>query len=232
MYNIVFIPLQGGYRIKYTPIFIIMEILTIILYSIDVYIRIKDHKDLDVKIKNEENHIDKEEKHIQDFNILKKALKANRTIIALTIVSIIPFSLVFQLSGIDNPLLVIYYLKCLRLVKLSPILKVFESIKQRMLNFGRIFEMLFLYYTACHIIACSFINIAYLQDDIRNTWLRRLPVPQPTGIRLENNFNGLPDSTIYVHALEFTVNTVSHLAIGEITTINYQERIYNAFIIL
>jgi len=92
--------------------------------------------------------------------------------------------------------------------------------------------MLFLYYAACHVIACSFINIAYRQDDIRNTWLRRLTVPQPTGMRPENNFDGLSDTTIYVHALEFTVNTVSHLAIGEITTINYQERIYNAFVIL
>ncbi|CAI2367548.1 unnamed protein product [Moneuplotes crassus] len=123
-------------------------------------------------------------------------------------------------------------IKCLRLVKLYPILKVFEAIKQKVLNFGRIIEMLFLYYAACHIIACSFINIAYRQDDIRETWLRRLTVPQPEGMRLENSFDGLSDTTIYVHALEFTVNTVSHLAIGEITTINYRERIYNAFVIL
>jgi potassium voltage-gated channel Eag-related subfamily H member 5 len=32
--------------------------------------------------------------------------------------------------------------------------------------------------------------------------------------------------------LNFTFNTISHLAIGEITSVNWRERIYNAFMIL
>jgi hypothetical protein len=51
-------------------------------------------------------------------------------------------------------------------------------------------------------------------------------------MRINNDFSGLSDFSIYAHALNFTVNTVSHVAIGEMTTISYQERIYNAFIIL
>lgn len=51
-------------------------------------------------------------------------------------------------------------------------------------------------------------------------------------MRTEEGFEGLSDSSIYIHALNFTVNTVSHVAVGEITTISYEERIYNAFVIL
>lgn len=232
LYNLIFIPLQAGYRIEYSAGFITMEILTIVIYAFDIIVMYQKQKELKDEIQNQENNIEESDRHIQDFNILKKDLKWLRIRIGLSVVSIMPIAIVFQLVDLDEPLLIIFYLKCLRLVKLTPILRVFEAIKQRILNFGRIVEMLFLYYSACHIIACSFINIAYRQDDIRETWLRRLTVPQPTGIRTENNFNGLSDTTIYVHALEFTVNTVSHLAIGEITTINYRERIYNAFVIL
>jgi potassium voltage-gated channel Eag-related subfamily H protein 5 len=62
--------------------------------------------------------------------------------------------------------------------------------------------------------------------------MRRIPVPQGTGMRIENNLDDISDLSIYIHTLNFTFNTVSHLAIGEISAINWQERIYNAFIIL
>ena len=120
----------------------------------------------------------------------------------------------------------------LRLIKILPIYNIFDRCKQRALNFTRIFEMLFVYYWACHIIAGSFICIAYTNPDIWNTWLRRLTVPQLTGMRTKKRFEGLSDFSIYIHTLNFTVNTVSHVALGKITTISYEERIYNAFVIL
>lgn len=120
----------------------------------------------------------------------------------------------------------------LRLIKVLPILKLSNYFKQRALNMTRIVEMLFGYYVACHIISCSLICIAYTQPDIRTTWLRRLPAPQDGGMRTESGFEGLTDSSIYIHALDFTVNTVSHVAVGEVTMVSAKERIYNAFIIL
>jgi hypothetical protein len=118
------------------------------------------------------------------------------------------------------------------LIKIGPIINVFDWFKQRALNFTRVMEMLFLYYCAAHIFACSLIKIAYTQDDINSTWLRRLPVLQSEGFRTKNDFSGLSDSSIYIHALNFIANTMSHLAIGEISMVNASERIYNAFIIL
>jgi hypothetical protein len=42
--NIAFIPLQAGYRIEYAPIFIVLEVFTVILYSIDIFWQFKRHK--------------------------------------------------------------------------------------------------------------------------------------------------------------------------------------------
>ena len=96
----------------------------------------------------------------------------------------------------------------------------------------RIIEMLFMYYVAIHIFSWSLICLAYNESDIRTTWLKRLPVPQPTGVRQYADRTGLSDVSIYCHAFNFAVNTLSHVATGEVSMITYQERIYWAFIIL
>lgn len=38
--------------------------------------------------------------------------------------------------------------------------------------------------------------------------------------------------SIYIHAIYFVVNTISHVAIGDITSVTTDERIFNAFLIL
>jgi hypothetical protein len=40
IYNIIFIPIQFGYRIKFDGLFLMMEIFTIILYGFDVKFRL------------------------------------------------------------------------------------------------------------------------------------------------------------------------------------------------
>jgi hypothetical protein len=51
-------------------------------------------------------------------------------------------------------------------------------------------------------------------------------------MRQTNDFEGLTDNSIYIHALNFAFNTFSHLAIGDVSSISHEERIYNAFGIL
>lgn len=38
--------------------------------------------------------------------------------------------------------------------------------------------------------------------------------------------------SVYIHALYFTVNTVSHVAIGDITMVTTDERLFNAILVL
>ena len=46
IYNLIFIPLQFGYRIKFRGIYLVMEILTMFLYIFDIIYRSKNLKEL------------------------------------------------------------------------------------------------------------------------------------------------------------------------------------------
>lgn len=52
----------------------------------------------------------------------------------------------------------------------------------------------------------------------------------PHEVRLENNLDGVSDSTLYIHALFLVSNLISHVAVADINTISTDERMLNAFI--
>ena len=109
----------------------------------------------------------------------------------------------------------------------------FDKLKERNLNLWRIIEVITYYYLICHYLACLLLANAAFDHDARDTWLRRIPVPQDSGIRSEPSvFDDMSSSSIYVHAFYFVVNTISHVAIGDITSVTTDERILNAFLIL
>jgi hypothetical protein len=128
--------------------------------------------------------------------------------------------------------LIVDGLCCLRLVKVLPLLKMFDILKSKDLQKWRIIEVIVLYYIICHVISNVWISMGLSHSDIRSTWLRRLPVPRSTGMRPENNLDGLSNVSIYIHALFFVVNTVSHVAVGDITAVTYNERVFVAVLIL
>lgn len=55
---------------------------------------------------------------------------------------------------------------------------------------------------------------------INDTWIRRIPVEEGvrTGEKLLN-LSDLSNGNIYAHGLIFTVNTISHVAIGDVTAV-------------
>ena len=68
--------------------------------------------------------------------------------------------------------------------------------------------------------------------DVRETWIRRIPVPQELGMRENPTLEGVSAASLYIHSLYFVANTVSHVAIGDITAVNNSERIFVAILIL
>lgn len=68
--------------------------------------------------------------------------------------------------------------------------------------------------------------------DVRETWIRRIPVPRDIGMRIDPTLNGISPSCLYIHALYFVVNTISHVAIGDITAVTSEERVFVAIFIL
>ena len=231
VYNIVFIPIQGAYRTKYSIGFIILEVITILFYMTDLLLLWRKYQ----KIKRNLSKVgfETETNNIvwKSVDAQKKKLVRLKIYFFTSIFSCFPFAMVFSLSGIDQPYLIIYYLKWTRLLKIWPLQRLSNLCKKYYLKITRIVEMLLIYYIFTHLIAWSLICIAYEVPDIRTTWLKRLPVPQPTGVRQYADRTGLSDVSIYCHAFNFAVNTLSHVATGEVSMVTYQERIYWAFLI-
>ena len=76
-----------------------------------------------------------------------------------------------------KPWLLIQLVSSLRLLKISPILNVFNLLKERDLNLWRIVEVITYYYLICHFMACLLLANVAFDVDARDTWLRRIPVP-------------------------------------------------------
>jgi hypothetical protein len=74
----------------------------------------------------------------------------------------------------------------LRLVKIWPFYRVIQIFKKFNVNFVRWLEVLITYYVVGHIVAGVMLSEALTADDIRFTWLNRLPSPLANGVRTEN----------------------------------------------
>ena len=120
----------------------------------------------------------------------------------------------------------------LRLVKILPLLKLFDFLKSKNMQKWRVIEVVVQYYLIGHIVTGIWISMGQFVPDVRETWIRRIPVPQAKGMRESRTLDDVSAGSLYVHALYFVVNTVSHVAIGDITAVNSSERIFVAVLIL
>ena len=51
VYNIIFIPLQGAYRIRFTPVLITIEIFVILFYFIDIVLLLLKYRKISKNLK-------------------------------------------------------------------------------------------------------------------------------------------------------------------------------------
>jgi len=131
-----------------------MEVFTLIIYAFDIVLSFKLHKEIKQRLNDLIIDDPTSDKHLwRSVDDERKLLRSTKIYITLSIVALLPFSIFFYIIDVNEPLLVIFYLKMLRLAKFKPFLKVFDWFKQRTLNFTRIAEMLFIYYCASHIAA-------------------------------------------------------------------------------
>ncbi len=110
-----------------------------------------------------------------------------------------------------------------------------QYFKSKAVNITRIVEVVLAYYICCHIVNCLWIMMGRWASDLNNSWIRRIPVPLEAGHRTGAQLTDLSDltmGTVYAHGLIFTVNTISHVAIGDVTSVTIDERIFNALVIL
>ena len=119
-------------------------------------------------------------------------------------------------------------LSFLRILKIQPLVKVFNKKQKENLIKWRIISTICLHYVVCHWFACIMIAQAFYDTDWTQNWLRRCPVPQVQGTRTNpDDRSDLSAMSVYVHALYYVMGTVSHVAIGDITGVNHDEFLYN-----
>ena len=111
-------------------------------------------------------------------------------------------------------------------------MKLFEYLKTRNLQKYRVIEVVITYYIICHIVTGMWLSMGLFVEDVRETWVRRIPVPRDKGMRENPSLDDMSSAGIYIHAMYFVVNTISHVAIGDITAVTNNERVFVAILIL
>ena len=91
----------------------------------------------------------------------------------------------------NDVLFIINFLRVLRLVKIWPFYKLIQILKPINVHLIRLFEVFITYYLVAHIVAGVMLSMGLTNADITKTWLNRVPVPLPNGVRTENNLNGV-----------------------------------------
>ena len=142
MYNIIFIPLQFGYRIPFHGVYLVLEVFTVILYLLDIFYRVKNLRMLEKaggNLPQSENEI--EQTLMDDRDQFGKRVRSIKTEIACSAVALIPFSFIFQTLGQHEPVLLVDTLCLLRLVKVLPLLKLFDFLKSKNMQKWRVIEV-------------------------------------------------------------------------------------------
>jgi hypothetical protein len=138
------------------------------------------------------------------------------------------------LQNKSSPLFIINFFRVLRLIKILPMYRVLQYLKRFNANLVRLIEIILSYYFVAHICSGVMLSIGLSGGpDISNTWMNKLPVPLPSDTPKQTSTSTtlLTSSSMYIHAIYFTANTISHVAIGDITSVTIEERLLNAFMI-
>ena len=160
-----------------------------------------------------------------DGDALRSKIRTQRIEILTSIFAALPLNCVLYFTGVTRPWWLLVVVSAFRLCKLRPLFNFFAMLKTKELNTWRIVEVIVYYYLICNFLACVYLAMASNAPDIRDTWLRRIPVPLDYGIRRSpslyegDDIEKMSSASIYLHALYFMVNTISHVAIGDITSV-------------
>lgn len=141
MYNMIFIPLQFGFRLEFKGYLLTFEVLTIVLYLTEVALRINYARRLQLIKSAQLSKIthEYEMELFTDQQALKEKLRKQWVKIVITLIAVFPFSLIISMTGSYEPFGWMLVLQSLRLIKLKPIIKFWRYIKRYALNILTIF---------------------------------------------------------------------------------------------
>lgn len=200
LYNMFFIPLQFAYRIEFKGIYLALEVLTIIIYLVEIATRVVEYK----KLRKVVPEVNLESKMFSaDNQKLQERLSVIKFEVVTTSLALFPISLIAQAAKWFHPFGVYLLLCSIRIIKLRPVKKFWRWTQKYSLNVMRAVEAVFYYYFAIHWFACINIGMAVHEPDHRLTWLRRVPAPIFTSRSTPNVFDDVSPLVLYNHAQNF-----------------------------
>lgn len=145
----------------------------------------------------------------------------------------IPFSLIFELSGVkkNHNNFFVFALQIIRIIDLYSFRLPLTALKNRKISLGTIFEIFWFYLLLSHVIACIFINIAINDSAKHETWLRWVPAPRDNPLKPGEDFNSSYCS-IYIHSLYWNYVTTSHIGVGDVLPTSNSEKLFTAIVIM
>ena len=186
VYNIVFIPLSFAFRIPFEGVCLALEVFTVFFYLIDICLRWSKLNNFYQLEKIPDSRLNESDRKLKnDPEQLHRSIRIQKVEIGSSIIACLPIVSILSFLEIYRPWLLIVILSTVRLVKIRPITAVFNKLKERNLHLWRILEVLTYYYVICHYLACLLLANAAFDHDARETWLRRIPIPEASSMRVE-----------------------------------------------
>ena len=107
-----------------------------------------------------------------------------------------------------------------------------DKIKRKNLAKSNIIKLLLLYYLMAHLIACIFIYIGNLSENINESWYIKVPAPYKLfpEKRPSEELYKITDFDKYIHALYWTYVTTSHVGVGDVTGVNPMEKTFSIIV--
>ncbi|KAL4436168.1 hypothetical protein ABPG74_018152 [Tetrahymena malaccensis] len=178
------------------------------------------------------NQYDKEEDRMKRQNHLQDRAIYRKFLIGYQIVQAIPFSLLFDLCQLqdrrtDYFLIIIQMLRCISFTRMFNIL---SPIRKKNIYLTKVIEIILTYIFMNHVFCCILIVLGNMEPNFNNSWLVKLPAPQPD---YPNNYRATLDisnASIYIHATYWSYVTCSHVGVGDVTGVNVRERAYSIII--
>lgn len=151
LWNFIVTPIMIVYRYDYPQLFILIEMISIAIISINIgfiIFKLKNNSRLKLKLL---------------FNIYYA----------------IPFALIFSIREY-NPYWIVIVVVFNRICNPFPIIKILNFYKKNFMKYLmplRLFEILICFMIGSHIIACLFLEVGFFENDRSMTWMKLLPVP-------------------------------------------------------
>ena len=216
-YSSVYYPLYLAYpELDFEGGLLFMEILSIFAYVWSLCVEAKHDWNRYLKSKS-------------GFKILDVILT-----LGYRILLVIPFCLAFETQEIEprRRNVGLLFLQLIRLTNFNHRLWVLKFIKQKIPSLGKFLGVIMIYLDISHLFACLFIAFGRLNANFNYTWFSKVPAPQ---FSFPNNYRStlyISDQSLYVHALYWSYVTSSHVGIGDVSPVTWEEKLFCTLVMI